>query len=159
MEFLARARMRSGISARVKGVAVVAGLACALTAFTSTAPAFVELAVANRSNETPTIAAAGTLVAVAWSATTPEGVTDIYAAVSRDGGRAFSTPVRVNDVAGDARVTGEQAPQVVLATGTAGRMSISVVWTTKGPRGTRLMQARSDDGGPAFAHATRCARQ
>jgi hypothetical protein len=33
-------------------------------------------------------------------------------ATSRDGGRAFTAPVRVNSVAGDARISGEIAPRV-----------------------------------------------
>lgn len=106
------------------------------------------IAVPGRSAATPSIAARGSLVVVAFGATDAAGATDIYAAVSRDGAHTFGSPVRVNDVPGDARVGGEQPPRVEIDGDT-----IVVVWTSKGPRGTRLMQARSD-GGRSFAHAT-----
>ena len=62
--------------------------------------------------------------------------------------------MRVNDIAGDARVSGEQPPRVVMAPASASRTgSIVVVWTTKGPNGTKLVQARSTDGGRTFSHA------
>jgi hypothetical protein len=113
----------------------------------------VTLSVPGRSNSTPTIAAAGAFVAVTWSASAPGGSTDIYVAVSRDGGRAFGAPVRVNDVAGDARVNGEQPPQVSLISRAAQEPAVAIVWTTKGANGTRLVYARSDDGGRSFAGA------
>ena len=53
-------------------------------------------------------------MAIAWGASTPAGATDVYAAVSRDGGRTFGPPVRVNDVDGEARLNGEQPPRVAL---------------------------------------------
>src|SRR5262245_43163238 len=74
----------------------------------------VTLAVAGRGNATPSIAAEASFVAVAWGASTSDGVTDVFAAVSRNSGRTFGTPVRVNDVAGDSRLNGEQPPQVGL---------------------------------------------
>jgi hypothetical protein len=60
--------------------------------------------VKGRSNATPSIGADVDLVAIAWGASTPAGVTDVYAAVSSDGGRRFGAPTRVNDVEGDARL-------------------------------------------------------
>ena len=45
-------------------------------------------------------AADGQFVAVAWGGTLPSGATDVFAAVSRDGGRAFAPPVRVNQIDG-----------------------------------------------------------
>jgi hypothetical protein len=115
--------------------------------------AAVTLGVQGRANATPTIAAAGAFIAVTWSASLPAGTTDIYAAVSRDGGLRFGAPVRVNDTAGDARVNGEQPPHVSLI-GRAGREpAIAIVWTTKGTTGTRLVYARSEDGGRSFARA------
>jgi len=68
--------------------------------------------------------------------------------VSRDAGRSFAAPARVNDVDGDARVNGEQPPRVALR-----ESAITVVWTTKGANGTRLVQASSADGGRTFARA------
>jgi hypothetical protein len=107
------------------------------------------LAVAGRSNATPSIAAEGNTVVVAWSATLPNGgAADVFAAVSRDGGRTFAAPARVNDVDGDARVNGEQPPRVALRDA-----AITVVWTTKGANGTRLIQASSADGGRTFTKA------
>jgi len=110
------------------------------------------LAVPGRSNATPSIAADGQFVAIAWSAALPSGATDIFLAVSRDGGRTFGSPARVNDKDGDARVNGEQPPRVVVQH--AVPPIITVVWTTKGASGTRLVSARSTDGGRSFARAT-----
>jgi hypothetical protein len=104
------------------------------------------LAVNGRSNSTPSIASDGAAVVVAWGASTPSGTTDVYAAVSGDGGRTFGPPVRVNDVDGEARLNGEQPPRAAIH-GTA----ITVVWTAKGASGTRLVQSRSDNGGRSFA--------
>jgi len=118
----------------------------------ATTDGVVALAVPGRANATPSMAAVGSLVAVVWSAADSAGATDIYAAVSRNSGRAFGAPVRVNDVPGDARVNGEQPPHVAIHQGA--QTVITVVWTTKGVKGTTLMQSRSDDGGRSFAHAT-----
>jgi len=112
----------------------------------------VDLAVPGRANTTPSMAAAGSLVAVVWSAADTAGVTDIYAAVSRDSGRTFGASVRVNDVAGDARVSGEQPPHVAIRDGA--QPVITVVWTANGVEGTRLAQSRSIDGGRSFSHAS-----
>jgi len=115
-------------------VAVVSGSSRALV-----------LSVDGRANATPSIAADGDRVAIAWSASTPSGATDIYLATSRDAGDTFSTPVRVNDVEGDARVSGEQPPRVAVS-----GASVTVVWTARGDRGTDLRFARSTDGGRTF---------
>jgi hypothetical protein len=48
------------------------------------------LGVKGRGNATPTIAADGSFVAVAWGGAEPSGVTDVFASVSRDGGRTFT---------------------------------------------------------------------
>ena len=109
----------------------------------------VSLAVPGRSNATPSIVAEGDFVTIAWGASTPAGATDVYNAVSRDGGRTFGPPVRVSDAESEARLNGEQPPRVALR-GTA----ITIVWTTKGKNGTRLVQSRSDDRGLTFAKAT-----
>ena len=143
MEFLAEAA-GAGRAGRVAGL--IGAVAC--SAFLSAAGASTTLAVPGRSNATPSIASDGALVAIAWGATTPAGVTDVFAAVSRDAGRAFGAPVRVNDVDGDARLNGEQPPRVAVH-GTA----ITVVWTTKGTNGTRIVHSRSDDGGRTFSTA------
>src|SRR5471032_1597060 len=123
----------------------------ALAVSISAAGAPIELGVKGRGNATPTIAADGSLVAVTWGGTLPSGATDVFAAVSRDGGRAFSAPVRVNNVDGDARLNGEQPPHVALVPRAGHDPSIVVVWTTKGANGTKLLQSRSEDGGRTFA--------
>ena len=98
----------------------------------------VTLAVNGRANATPSIAAIGQVVAVAWGATMSNrssGATDVYVAVSRDAGRRFGPPVRVDDVDGDASLGGEQPPHVALVP-RAGRepsgrigSTLAEVWT------------------------------
>lgn len=112
----------------------------------------VTLAVPGRSNATPSVATDDDLVAIVWSASLASGTTDIFLAVSHDGGRTFGAPVRVNDVDGDARVNGEQPPRVTIHP--SNPPTITVVWTTKGAAGTKLVQARSNNGGRSFARAT-----
>jgi hypothetical protein len=114
----------------------------------------VTLSVPDRRNATPTVAADGTFVTVVWGATLPSGVTDIFAAVSRDGAHTFGSAVRVNQIDGDARVNGEQPPRVALVKRSGLDPSIVVVWTTKGRAGTKLVMARSSDGGKSFSTAT-----
>jgi hypothetical protein len=109
------------------------------------------LAVPGRSNATPSIVADGNFVAVTWGASLPSGATDIFLATSGDGGKTFGAPVRVNDKDGDARVNGEQPPRVVLRR--ADPPIVTVVWTTKGEKGTRLVYARSENGGRSFTPA------
>ena len=113
----------------------------------------VTIGVPGRINANASVASSGFVVAVAWTARTEEGLTDVYSVVSRDGGRTFSAPVRVNKVAGDASVSGEQPPRIVLAPGRTATPAIIVLWTAKSPNGTRLVSARSDDGGRAFGAA------
>src|SRR5262245_45609243 len=67
-----------------------------------------QIAVKDRSNAYPSVAALGQFAAIAWGASTKEGATDIYSAISHDGGRTFGAPTRVNQVAGDANLSGEQ---------------------------------------------------
>ncbi len=109
------------------------------------------LAVPGRSSATPTVVADGSLVVVAFGATTATGTTDVYSAVSRDGAKTFSAPVRVNNLEGDARLNGEQPPRVALVRRQNALDEIVVVWTTKGKTGTRLVSARSLDGGRSYA--------
>jgi hypothetical protein len=112
-----------------------------------------ELSVAGRRNATPTVAADGEFVAVAWGGAQPSGSTDVFVATSRDSARTFSPPVRVNDVEGDARVNGEQPPHVALVPRPRRDPAVVVVWTTKGANGTKLLQSRSEDGGRSFSPA------
>ena len=107
------------------------------------------LAVPNRANSTPWVAAAGSFVAATWGAAA-NGKGDIFLAVSRDGGHTFSAPVRVNAVEGDARVSGEIAPRVTLSSRSgAVNPEITVTWNAKGAT-TEIRTARSRDGGRTF---------
>ncbi len=126
------------------------------------AAAAATIAVPGRGAATPSIAAHGSMVAVAFSATDAKGATDVFVAVSQDGGRRFDAPVRVNDVAGAVDVGGEQPPRIeIVGAGSdrgarpaqAAAAHVVVVWTMKTAQGTRLMQSRSVDGGRSFARA------
>ena len=75
----------------------------------------IEIGVAGRANANASIASSGSFVGVAWAARTKDGITDVYVATSRDDGRAFGPPVRVNQVPGDASASGEQPPRIVLS--------------------------------------------
>ena len=93
------------------------------------APTSIALAVEGRSNAAVSVAAFGHTVAAVWTAST-ESASDIYLSVSTDGGATFGAPVRVNDVEGDARASGEQAARVVVGTGNA----IHVAWPAQAGR-------------------------
>lgn len=109
------------------------------------------LGVTGRTNANVSLATQGSFVAAVWSASAPDGATDIMAATSRDGGATFSAPVRVNSTPGDARVNGEQPPRLALKARSTGLPQVSVVWTTKGSAGTKLLSSTSTDGGRTFA--------
>ena len=114
----------------------------------------IDLAVKGRSNANPSIAAAGPFVAVGWGAAGQDGPTDVFVAVSRNAGRTFSPPVRVNDGTGSASLSGEQPPRLALVSRNGRDPSIVVVWTSKAGSGTRLLLARSDDSGRSFGRAS-----
>jgi hypothetical protein len=129
-------------------------VACATVLAAAAGPvATATLAIPQRANANVSVAADGAFVTAVWSAAATSGDTDIFAAVSVNGGRAFSTPVRVNDVAGEARVNGEQPPRVALVHRAGATPGIAIVWTAKGAQGTTLRQARSDDAGRSFGPA------
>lgn len=92
------------------------------------------------------LAAAGHRVVAAW-AETREGRSDVYAAVSDDDGQTFGSSVRVNDIEGDARVSGEQPPRVALG------HDVVVVWASRANEASRIRMARSTDGGKTFLPA------
>ena len=94
---------------RLVSIAVLANVAAAGSATTS---GNTEIGVAGRANANASIASRGSFVGLAWTARTKDGVTDVYAATSRDAGRSFRAPVRVNQIAGDASVSGEQPPRI-----------------------------------------------
>jgi hypothetical protein len=124
----------------------------AVAAQTPSKTADVTLAVGGRTNVTPWIAGRANFVAVAWGAS-QQGRGDIFVAVSRDGGRRFDSPVQVNAIAGEARISGEIAPRVALANGRdAATPEIIVLWNAK-QDGTVIRLARSRDGGRTFLPA------
>src|SRR6185437_15534919 len=69
-------------------------------------------------------------------------------ALSVDGGRRFSAPVRVNDVAGEASVSGEQPPRVVLH-----GHRVDVIWVAKRDAVAAIRAATSNDEGQTFSSA------
>jgi hypothetical protein len=141
------------IKASLIVVAVALGLAGAVTGAATRDHGLV-LAVAGRSNATPSIAADGRVVVIAWSAADQQGgATDIYIARSLDAGRTFGSPVRVNATTAQASVSGEQPPRVAFVSHATGESSIVAVWTAKGASGTRIVTARSNDGGRTFGGA------
>jgi hypothetical protein len=136
-------------------VAATAALASAFGAAIGAAPppdvAPVTLAVAGRGNANVSIATGETLVVAAWGAS-QDRVVDVYAAVSRDGGRTFGAPVRVNAAPGEAALGGERAPRVAIVA-RAGKPVIGVLWTAKAtpPAGPVIRLAESTDLGRSFA--------
>jgi hypothetical protein len=125
-------------------VMVTAGLALA-----GGAP--LAVSVPGQVNATPSLAASGRVVALAWGATKDQGSTTVQVAVSRDSGRTFGAPVRVSDDRSAANLAAEQPPRVTLAPRAGREPSIVVVWTSKAASGTRLMVARSENGGKTFS--------
>ena len=109
----------------------------------------VTLAVKDRVNTTPWVAAAGSFVAVAWGASL-DGKGDVYVAVSRDGGQTFGQPVQVNAIAGEARLGGEIPPRVAVLPGNGSvDPELAVVWNARAET-TSIKTARSRDGGRTF---------
>jgi hypothetical protein len=107
------------------------------------------IGVPGRVNEYPSVASQGAWVAIAWAASSESAGTNVYAAVSRDAGASFGSPVRVNAIEKQASVNGEQPPRIAFVAG-SGAPSIVVVWTAKAGSGTALLSARSSDGGRSF---------
>lgn len=124
----------------------------ALLSFTPARANDLTFAVPGRVNSTPHVASAGQFVAVAWGAAA-DGKGDIMIAVSRDGGRLFSSPVRVNSSAGDARISGEITPRVTVQPRSGAEPIVTVTWNAK-DEGTLIRTARSTDGGKTFTAAT-----
>ena len=137
---------------RMASVLLLAWIVAGCSVDTRSGPA-LEIGVTGRANANASIASSGSFVGVVWAARTKDGVTDVYVATSRDGGRAFGAPVRVNQVPGDASVSGEQPPRIVLSARGSTNPAIVVLWTAKSASGTRLVSARSTDGGKSFGQA------
>jgi hypothetical protein len=132
-------------------VAATAALQSAIGAAPPPDVAPVTLAVAGRGNANVSVAAGENLVVAAWGASQDRAV-DVYAAVSRDSGRTFGAPVRVNTAPGEAALGGERAPRVAIVA-RAGKPVIGVLWTAKAtpPAGPVIRLAESTDGGRTFA--------
>jgi len=107
----------------------------------------VRLGVPDAVNNSVSLAAAGSEVVVAWAARSG-AATDVYAAWSRDGGVTFGEPARVNDIAGDARVSGEQAPRVALGAAT------EVVWVSRQDGASVVRAAKARTAERRFEPAT-----
>ena len=110
------------------------------------------LAIQARANATPSVAAADRFVVVAWGASVETGLTDVFVAVSRDGGRTFAESVRVSDDR-HASLGAEQPPRVSLVPRAGREPEVVVVWTAKSSDGSRLLISRSQDGGTSFTRA------
>jgi hypothetical protein len=114
------------------------------------------IGVPGASNSTPSLAAAGQTVAAVWTAA-KDGSSNVYVAMSGDGGATFSAPTRVNDQDGDAGATNEQPPRVVIS-GSGRQRTVTVVWSKRDTGSTRtrsdiIRMARSTDGGRTFSPA------
>lgn len=111
------------------------------------------LGVDGGANAYPSLAAHGRDAVIVWGVSHSAGGSGIYVAVSRDSGRTFSAPRRVNDETTLANLAGEQPPRVSLAPREHGDPELIVVWTSRGSEGTRLVSARSGDMGVTFSPA------
>lgn len=131
---------------RAIAVLVACAAASAVAREGSTTAASVRLGVPGASNAHASVASDGSRVVVTWAAAREGSPTDVFAAFSTDGGASFGAPVRVNDVAGDARASGEQAPRVAVGDG------VRVVWTSRRDGLSMLRGAKAS--GDAFTPAT-----
>jgi len=84
---------------------------------------------------------------VVWTATA-ESKSDVYLSVSTDNGVSFGAPVRVNEVQGEARASGEQPARVAI-----NKANIHVVWPARLEGRPVIRYARSDDDGRTFSKA------
>ena len=134
-------------------IVLVACIRCCRVARCTRRDAGSRLASSGLANANASIAASGSFVGIAWAARTSDGATDIYAATSRDAGRSFGAPVRVNQVAGAANVSGEQPPRIALICRRRGCPWRGGDVDREGAAGTRLVTARSNDGGRSFGAA------
>jgi hypothetical protein len=120
---------------------------------TSRAP--IRLGLPGRASATPSIAARGDFVVVAWGASLPQGGGDVFVSVSRDAARSFAEPVRVDARIGEARLGGELPPRVALGPARSGDTpAIHVTWGARASLResalTEIRTARSVDGGRTF---------
>jgi hypothetical protein len=134
--------MTSGLTQKLLLVVLLTG-ACARAGVDRS----VTLEAPGRSSAYVSLAADGDRVAAAWAASGENG-TDVFFAVSANGGRTFSSPSRVNDVNGDASANGEQPPRVVMH-----GSQVDVLWVSKTGGVAAIRAAASVDGGATFGPA------
>jgi hypothetical protein len=132
---------------RRTGAALGVGLLAVVALGNGSSASGVRLGVPDAVNNSVSLAAAGSEVVVAWAARSG-AATDVYAAWSRDGGVTFGEPARVNDIAGDARVSGEQAPRVALGAAT------EVVWVSRQDGASVVRAAKARTAERRFEPAT-----
>jgi len=138
-------------------VAVVAATACTSgsssprhTSETSGSGTIQSLGLPHAANATPVLAASGPWVVAVWTATERDR-TNVYVATSNDAAIRFGSPVRVNDVDGEAHVYGEDPPRVAVApSDDATPPEIVVTWPSSRGKHLGLRSARSLDGGRTF---------
>ena len=141
--------MRVGVALRIGAVMVASLTMWGPSLRAAVSPEPISLAVAGRSNATPWVASDGRFVAVVWGASI-KGATDVFIAISRDGGGTFGAPVQVNTTAGEARLGGELPPRVALWRSSASsEPEVVVLWTARAAA-TQIRTARSRDGGRTF---------
>jgi hypothetical protein len=143
--------MRSTIATLVLGSWLAFSAGCGgerTTPSVSAEAAPITLAVSGRTNAAASVAALGQTVAAVWTASV-DSTSDIYISVSRDGGKTFDAPARVNDVAGDARASGEQAARVAVVPG----HTIHVAWPARHDGRSVIRYAASKDAGRTFSSA------
>lgn len=105
------------------------------------------LAVPGAASSGVSLASRGEEIVATWAARAADA-TDVYAAWSRDGGSTFDAPVRVNDVPGDARVSGEQAPRAAFVDG-----GVQVVWESRAGGASVVRTATARPGARSFRPA------
>ena len=131
-------------------VCAIAVIAAGCARNSSQSPAalgpIVPMQIAGAASSGASIAASLSRVVMVWAATN-DAQTNIYAAVSSDGGRTFAAPIRVNDIDGDARVNDEQPPRV------AADLDIVVAWQSRRNGTPAIRFARSTNGGRSFEPA------
>ncbi len=138
------ARASAGKRAPAAAAALILGAAGVLSGSSADG---VRLGVPGAVNNNVSLAAAGSEVVVTWGARSG-AATDVYAAWSRDGGATFGAPARVNDLPGDARVSGEQAPRVALGGAT------EVVWVSRQDGASVVRAAKAGTSERSFEPAT-----
>lgn len=132
-------------SAALLGALLLAA-SCAAPSRTTDEPV-IRVSAPGMSSSGASVASKGPRVAVTWVAETAGG-TNVFAAVSNNSGATFGDPVRVNDIDGDARGGGEQAPRVAIGD------DIVVAWVSKRDGVNRVRMSRSTDGGRTFQSAS-----